>query len=249
MAEKEQNPGLIVSWLERKLSRSSLPGGQQRKILFAADLTLNVLVVVILVILIRTFIMSPFQVYGISMCDTLNFINNKCQDGYGDYIIINKSSYLSLPGWTAGTPQRGDVIVFRPPHNNNEFYIKRVIGLPGEQLKLIDGFVYIFNEQNPEGVKLDEPYLSAQNHGNTFATGGISEFDIPEGKYLVLGDNRQRSSDSRLCFKESEASPSCGENGATPYLSPGEIEGKAALVLWPTPMIINTASYPEFVDK
>lgn len=242
--ENEQKPGLIVGWLEKKLNKSQLPPKQQRNILFATDLTLNVLVVVILVILIRTFIMSPFQVYGISMCDTLNYINNKCQDGYGDYIIINKSSYLQLPGWTVGTPQRGDVIVFRPPHNNNEFYIKRVIGLPGEQIKLIDGKVHIFNSQSPDGFELEETYLSEQNHQGTFATGGISDFDVPEGKYFVLGDNRQRSSDSRLCFKESEASPNCGEKGATPYLSQSEIEGKAALVLWPTPMVITTAEYP-----
>lgn len=243
--EKEQNPGFIINWLEKKLNNSKFSTKQQRKILFATDLTVNVLVVVLLVVLIRTFIMSPFQVYGISMCDTLNHINGKCQDGYGDYIIINKSSYLQLPGWKVGTPQRGDVIVFRPPHNTNEFYIKRIIGLPGDSIKLIDGSVHIFNDQHPDGIKLEEPYLNEQNQKGTFATGGISDFNVPKSKYFVLGDNRQRSSDSRLCFKESEASPSCGENGATPYLTLDEIEGKAALILWPTPMVINTADYPE----
>jgi len=244
-AEKEQNPGLILSWLEKKLASGNLPVGQQRKILFAADLLLNILVVVVLVIIIRAFVMSPFQVYGISMCNTLNYIDGQCRDGYGDYIIINKSSYLHFGDWSMGTPQRGDVVVFRPPYHGNEFYIKRVIGLPGETVRLIDGYVYLFNDQNPNGIQLNEPYLSEDNHGNTFATGGISEFTVPEGKYLVLGDNRKRSSDSRLCFKESEASPNCGEKGATPYLGLDEIEGKAALVLWPTPMVIETASYPE----
>jgi signal peptidase I len=243
--EKEQNPGLILGWLEKKLAAGNLPGSQQRKILFAADLLLNILVVVVLVVIIRTFVMSPFQVYGISMCNTLNFIDGECRDGYGDYIIINKSSYLHFGSWSAGLPQRGDVVVFRPPYHGNEFYIKRIIGLPGETIRLIDGKVFLFNDTFPDGIELNEPYLSADNQGNTFATGGISEFTVPEGKYLVLGDNRKRSSDSRLCFKESEASPNCGEKGATPYLGLSEIEGKAALVLWPTPMIIQTAQYPE----
>jgi signal peptidase I len=246
--DKDQNPGLVIKWLEKKLDKSKLPFGLQKKLLLSADIVLNVLIVVILVVFMRTFIMTPFQVYGISMCDTLNYINNKCQDGYGDYIIINKSSYLRLPGWTVGTPQRGDIIVFRPPHNNHEFYIKRVIALPGETVKLIDGFVYIFNQQYPDGVKIAEPYLTAENLGSTFATNGISEFKVPENEYFVLGDNRKRSSDSRICFKESAASPSCGEKGASSYLTMDNIEGKAALALWPNPRVLMTHIYPEFAN-
>lgn len=242
-------PGYFTSWLEKKLSESKLNAHQRHRILVTVDITLNILMVVALVLLLRTFIMSPFQVYGISMCNTLNFTNGHCQDSYGDYIIINKSSYLHLPGWTVGNPQRGDVIVFRPPQNNHEFYIKRVIGLPGETVKLIDGYVYVFNQEHPEGIKLSEPYLSAENQGSTFATGGISEFKVPEGQYLVFGDNRKRSSDSRLCFKESPGSPGCGEKGITPFLSLSSIEGKAALVLWPQPRLIYTSEYPELADQ
>jgi signal peptidase I len=241
----EENPGRIILWLEAKLRRTNLTGRQQQKILFTTDLVLNVIVVVILVVLMRTYIMTPFQVFGISMCNTLNYTNDKCQDGYGDYIIINKSSYLELPGWTVGKPARGDVVVFKPPHNNHEYYIKRVIGLPGDEIKLIDGYVHLYNEQFPDGVKLDEGYLSGDNVGGTFATGGITEFEVPQDKYLVFGDNRKRSSDSRLCFKESANSPSCGENGATPYLDVSLIEGKAGVVLWPLPRIIDTWHYSE----
>jgi hypothetical protein len=64
--------------------------------------------------------------------------------------------------------------------------------------------------ENPQGIRLDEPYLnSEENLGHTFATGGISEFTVPEDRYFVFGDNRERSSDSRLCFKESPGSPGC----------------------------------------
>lgn len=241
--KKEAGKSKTIVFLEEKLSKTSLNPSTQGKLLLAIDIVLNLVVVVALVLFMRTFIMSPFQVYGISMCNTLNFFNGKCQDTYGDYIIINKSSYLRLPGITVGTPQRGDIIVFRPPQNQNEFYIKRVIGLPGDTIKLIDGYVYLYNTANPEGVKLEESYLSAENAGSTFATGGIDDFKVPADHYFVLGDNRQHSSDSRLCFKESPGSANCGEQGVTPFITMDVIEGKAGVALWPNPRVLMTAQY------
>lgn len=243
-AKKDTDKGFLLKKIESWVEKSSIQPHNKRKIVLAADLILNVFAVLIMVIVIRTYIMSPFQVYGISMCNTLNYFDNKCQDTYGDYLIINKSSYLQLPGWTIGTPQRGDIIVFRPPQNNGEYYIKRVIGLPGETVRLIDGAVYIYNQQFPEGLKLDEPYLNEENTGNTFPTGGIDEFKVPDQEYFVLGDNRRRSSDSRLCFKEG-LGPGCEAKGITPYLKVSQIEGKAALAIWPRPRIITTADYPQ----
>lgn len=245
----DQNMGFLLSRLADKLARGKYTPHQQHNILLAADIALNIVSIVVLVLLLRTFIMSPFQVYGISMCNTLNYHGDKCIDSYGDYIIINKSSYLQLPGWKVGTPQRGDVIVFRSPQNHQEFFIKRVIALPGESIELIDGYVYLYNSEHPRGIKLAEPYLSAANQGNTVATGGISKFTVPAGHYFVLGDNRSKSSDSRLCFKESPGSPGCGEKGITPYLDSQLIEGKAALVLWPEPHIIQTHVYPELAPS
>ncbi|MGL5830673.1 MAG: signal peptidase I [Candidatus Altimarinota bacterium] len=242
---QNENKGKILNAIEGKLDNSNLNRDQKKHLLATADLVLNLIIVVFFVFIVRTFLMSPFQVYGISMCNTLNYQDGKCHDAFGDYIIINKSSYLNVLGWKAGTPQRGDIVVFRPPQNNNEFYIKRVIGLPGDTIKLIDGNVYLFNNENPQGIKLDEPYLNEENLGHTFATGGISEFTVPENQYFVLGDNRERSSDSRLCFKESPGSPGCETNGITPFLPAANIEGKAALVLWPQPRIITTHQYQE----
>lgn len=243
MSSKEKK-GYLLSQLEKKLETSKYDDKTKRNLLVAADLVANIFVVLVLVLLIRTFIMSPFQVSGISMCNTLNYWDEQCHEGNGDYLIINKSSYLKLPFWTVGTPQRGDIIVFRPPQNNGEFYIKRVIGLPGETVKLIDGYVYIYNSTHPNGVKLDEPYLSEQNQGKTFPLGGIEEFKIPAEHYVVFGDNRQRSSDSRLCFKEGYG-PGCETQGITPYITVEQIEGKAAVSLWPKPRILNSANYPE----
>lgn len=240
---QNEKKGKILGMIEGKIDSSKLNKDQKKSLLATADLVLNLIIVVFFVLVVRTFLMSPFQVYGISMCSTLNYHDGKCQDAFGDYIIINKSSYLNLFGWQAGTPQRGDIIVFRPPQNNNEFYIKRVIGLPGETIKLIDGNVYLFNSEFPQGVMLDEPYLNEENLGHTFATGGISEFSVPEDRYFVLGDNRERSSDSRLCFKESPGSPGCETSGITPFLELSNIEGKAALVLWPQPRVLYTHDY------
>lgn len=240
---KERKHGKTLIYIGKHLARTKLSPATQLKALIAADIIINLVVVGVLVIFMRTFIMSPFQVHGISMCNTLNYFSDKCQSTFGDYIIINKSSYLRLPGWTVGTPQRGDIIVFRPPQNQKEFFIKRVIGLPGESLKLIDGYVYIYNTTHPEGIKLDETYLNKENLGNTFATGGIDQFKIPENHYFVLGDNRIHSSDSRLCFKESSGSSSCGDKNITPFLTIDDIEGKAALALWPNPRVLLTAKY------
>lgn len=245
MSSNQSEKGVLIRHIGHKLAKTNLLPEKQQKILNALDLIFTVIGIVFIVVIIRTFIMSPFQVYGISMCNTFNFMDRKCHEGFGDYLIINKSSYLQLGNWSAGKPQRGDVIVFRPPQHSNEFYIKRVIGLPGEKVKLVDGEVYVYNQKHPEGVKLNETYLNSDNKGNTFASGGIDEFNVPEDQYLVFGDNRKRSSDSRLCFKETLASPDCGEDGVTPYLKLEQIEGKASLALWPSPRVVETAKYPE----
>jgi signal peptidase I len=244
------NKGIInkvLYLLTDHLNNTNLSDKQKKGFIATADIALNLVVIVVLVVLIRSFLISPFQVYGSSMCDTLNFINGKCETAYGEFIIVNKSSYLHLMGFEAGKPQRGDIIVFHPPQNKDQFYIKRVIGLPGETVKLEDGDIYIYNEKNPLGVKLNEPYLNSINQGNTnpMDQANTTTFVVPEGEYFVLGDNRKGSSDSRVCFQESYAGPRCGDPGITHYLDIEHMEGKAALVLWPQPRVIETAQYPE----
>lgn len=245
MASNQQKKGRLIEGIEKKLIAKNFSLESRDKILGALDLLFSLAGIIFIVVIIRSFVMSPFQVYGISMCNTFNYIDGKCHDGFGDYLIINKSSYLQIGNWSTGKPERGDVIVFKPPYHNGEYYIKRVIGLPGETIRLIDGEVYLYNKKHPNGVKLQENYLNSENKGNTFASGGIDEFNVPENKYLVFGDNRKRSSDSRLCFKETLAGADCGENGITPFLSLTDIEGKASIALWPQPKVIETPKYPE----
>src|SRR5262249_27485089 len=134
---------------------------------FWFDLAVNVITIVLLVFIIRTFIISPFQVFGPSMCDTLNYQDGLCNRSYGEYLIVNKFWYLNIFGLKIGEPHRGDIIVFHPPHNQGDYFIKRVIGLPGETIKFEGGEVYIYNSAHPNGFKLEENYLNDINKGNT----------------------------------------------------------------------------------
>lgn len=103
-------------------------------------------------------------------------------------------------------PQRGEVIIFQYPKAHEYDYIKRLIGLPGETIQIKDGDVYIYNDKYPYGRALEEPYTKGftTTGGSFLAEGEL--FEIPEKEYILLGDNRARSSDSRDwgTVKESE---------------------------------------------
>lgn len=198
-------------------------------LMFLVDVAINAVIIIVLVFIIRHFIFSPFQVSGPSMCDTLNNFNGKCVHGNGEYIIVNKIPYVEIFGWSLFDYERGDVIVFTPPEGEDgEFFIKRVVGLPGETIKFVDGEVYIYNGEYPDGFKLDEKYLNESNYGKTYAFDtSLSEFVVPEGEYFVMGDNRRASSDSRRCFGDSD----CTEE--TAFLGKDLIQGKGLVIVWP----------------
>ncbi len=151
------------------------------------DVTLNIVIIVAIVAIIRTFIVSPFQIEGNSMIETLE---------HKEYIVINKFRYL----FTA--PERGDIVVFRPPTDPGKYYVKRVIGLPGDTVVIRDGYTFV-RDENKGDIKLDESYLGSLSSGKTYRypvnSGDTSEevFLVPEGEYFLLGDNRQGSLDSR----------------------------------------------------
>jgi signal peptidase I len=127
----------------------------------------TVLLTVILFLVINA-LTGRSQVNGTSMEPTLHD---------GQYLIITKISYWIHP------PERGDIIVFHPPNNLGEDYIKRIVGLPGERIEVREGKVWV------DGVVLDEPYVSS-------VPGYSGSWVLGEGEYLVLGDNRNNSSDS-----------------------------------------------------
>ncbi len=161
---------------------------------FFIELIKTIFLALLIVTPIKMFIIQPFFVHGASMQP--NFHD-------GDYLIVKEFGYKTT-AIAAGNKniltvkpfeevKRGDVIVFRNPNNQSQFFIKRVIGLPGERVVIANGKIKIYNNKNKSGFVLDEKtYLPA----NIF-TGRSRNFNLKKGEYVVLGDNRNNSSDSR----------------------------------------------------
>jgi len=173
---------------------------------------LEMAIIIAVVLFIRFYIFQFFRVHGVSMCPTLNYVEDRCRDGKGEFIFVNEFLYHFKKD-----PDQGEIVVFRPP-NGKKHYIKRVIGVPGDKVEVRHGKVY------RNDVLLSEPYLSPKNQGRT--TAQMEIFEVPEGHYLLFGDNRQKSLDSRYCFG------AC--NGAsTPFVPKKNIKGKSEFVVWP----------------
>lgn len=216
------------------------------------DLLVNIAIIILLVLGIRTYLISPFQVYGPSMCDTLNYINGECKHRFGEYLIVNRAVYFPFfDTYRYRLPIRGDIVVFKPPNNQEEYYIKRVIGLPGEKVKIQNGKVYLMNTDHTAWWELPEPYLNDKNKGRTYPLVAYSttEYVVPEGQYFVLGDNRLESTDSRHCF-HTRSTSQCAEKSEH-FLPLDRVEGKASLVLWPFNKVraLPNPSYEDLAAK
>ncbi len=146
---------------------------------FVFELLKIVVISLVIIIPIRYFLIQPFYVKGASM--EPSFYDH-------EYLIIDEITYRF------NDPQRGDIVVFRYPRNPQEYFIKRMIGLPGESVQIKDGQVIIFNEENPDGKILEEYYLP-----DDLKTYGMTDEKIVLGnnEFFVLGDNRNSSKDSR----------------------------------------------------
>jgi signal peptidase I len=145
-----------------------------------------------------------FRIEGFSMLPTLE---------EGEYIIINKLSYY------LEAPDRGDIIVLHFPNDRSRDFIKRIIGLPGDQVEVANGVVKV------NGTTLDEPYINAQ-------PSYTGSWTVPEDHFFVLGDNRNNSSDSHNWS----------------YLPRSDIVGKAWLIYWEPDKWGLVAHYPHPVN-
>jgi signal peptidase I len=134
------------------------------------------LIAALIIIPIRTFIAQPFVVSGNSMYPTFH---------NGEYLIVNELAKFE------GDYRRGDVIILRYPVDPSKYFIKRIVGLPGETVTITNGVVSITSPTQPNPVTLSEPYVKNIKEDNSSRT-------LYQDEYFVMGDNRAQSSDSRV---------------------------------------------------
>ena len=137
-------------------------------------------IALVIIVPVRSFLTQPFYVKGTSM--EPNFHNY-------EYLIIDELSYRFE------APQRGEVVVFRYPRDPQEHFIKRIIGLPGEDVQIKDNHVYIYNKEHPNGFVLNETYLDPSE---VTLANNENRITLKTDEYFVLGDNRDASQDSRF---------------------------------------------------
>lgn len=187
----------------------------QETIAFFKDLA----IIILIVLFVRTFLVMPFQINGQSMYES--YYN-------GEFILVDRLSYLDIPLiWEIRPVRRWDVVVFKPGvSKDRKYFIKRVVGLPGDTIRIQDGKVYLKNIDHPEYVEIRESwYLSDENNGHTYVDGSSAEhiYVVPQGQYFVMWDNREHSTDSRSCFQNCIT--------RTSYITHNDIVGKVLLDL------------------
>ena len=168
------------------------------------DYALLIVFAVLLAFVMNRFVYANAEVPTGSMMPVVN---------PGDRLIVNRLAYLT------GEPERGDIVMFKFPDDETQDYLKRIIGLPGETIEIVDGLIYINGSDKP----LKEDYLNDVPNGN------YGPFEVPEGSYFMLGDNRDRSEDAR--FWENK------------YVKKEKIVGKAFFKYYPKFEILHSAEY------
>ncbi len=216
----------------------------------------------LLALVVRTFLFQPFNIPSGSMVNTLligdYLFVSKYSYGYSRYSF--PFGLVPIPGrvW-AGEPQRGDIAVFKLPTDNSTDYIKRVIGLPGDKIQLRGGVVYINDEEVKReriddyiedtsfGVKRTARYRETLPNGVTYDVLDLSPrgqldntrvYEVPEGHYFMMGDNRDNSVDSRVLSRVGYV-PLENFIGRAEVLFFSVQEGNAAWEIWKWPWSIR----------
>lgn len=154
-------------------------------------------IVVVTVLIVNQFILINARIPSESMANTILA---------GDQIFGNRLAYLF------DDPERYDIVIFKYPDDRSQYFIKRVIGLPDETVTIVDGDVYVTTAEGEE-ILVEDSFLPED------ANGSYGPYDVPEGSYFMLGDNRNWSKDSRYWNNT--------------YVPEDDILGKAVLRYWP----------------
>ena len=185
------------------------------------DFFKDLAIIVIVVKLITIFLVSIFIINGQSMYASY----------YDKEIILVDRFSLNTFGWLKKQDiKRWDVVVLEPEvDKDKKYFIKRVIWLPWEELKIKDWNVFIKKVWSDKFIKLDEKYLNKENYWHTKVDNQTDEkiYKIPKWKYFVMWDNRNHSSDSRACF-----SYSCNITDRDNFIASDKIIGKVLVDLW-----------------
>lgn len=152
----------------------------RRSLEFMWEIATVAIVALVIILPIRYFLIQPFYVKGASM--EPNFYDH-------EYLIIDEISYR------LNEPKRGDIVVFKYPRDPKQYFIKRVVGLPGEKIKIENGRVHVL--KNNQYEKLNEDYLSEDTLTN-LPLRGYGEVSLADDEFFLLGDNRNESLDSRI---------------------------------------------------
>jgi signal peptidase I len=167
---------------------------------------IETVVLTVIVFLVVNVTVRPYRVDGPSMRPGL----------YTNDLVM-----VSMLAYDVGSPQRGDVIVFHPPSDPGTVYVKRVIGVPGDQISITANAVIV------NGHTLNETYISPLDPSAPENVSVLPKITLGAGQYFVMGDNRQDSIDSRVFG----------------YVPRANIIGKAEFVFWPLPMLHGISTY------
>jgi len=159
----------------------------------------SLVVAVVIAMVIKGLLLQTYQIPSESMVGTLL---------KGDFILLNRLSYIF------SAPDRGDVVVFEYPLDPSKDFIKRVIGTPGDKIELKDKTIYVNGVAQPEPYKQVNGMVSMP--GELSSKDNFQQFTVPEGKYFMMGDNRDNSYDSRFWG----------------FVDKGSIKGHAVLIYW-----------------
>lgn len=166
--------GEIIPIQNENDENDSKPKSKLRELI---EFFIPIVLAVVIAIVLKTFVFANAVVPTGSMLNTIQ---------EGDRIIASRLAYIN------NDPERYDIIIFRNPDNEEECFVKRVIGLPGETVQIVNGIVYV-TQTNGETIQLDDSFVT-----NCEPYGDFGPFEVPEGSYFMMGDNRNTSWDSRF---------------------------------------------------